>query len=374
MRTLDCKNFQIDRDSAEPLHLQLKQMLLREMRSFAATRLMLLPSERELAALLSLSRPTVHRAYAELLAEKLVRRRPDKSLEILSDSRCKIVGSYRVVGVLLPMDFPAYMENNHQNALPYLKGLIGRASELNMSCLMLRPPSLSASPADVNAFLDEHLPRLYGLIHLGAIRQTREDDWVLRHIMKRKEIPQVCVSGFANHSHIGAVYVDPVQGMEEACAFLQMRGYKSLGVVSSPSDWPQSPFIYIAQFREKTMIELAQRHGMEICGVVSCEDVAAIRQLLQKAQRPDVLFCQNDWIAGQVMEIVRDLHLRIPEDIGILGYDGRRTDGSLASIRLSAQQVASESIDMIVEHFEQGITDKNRIRKLASAFVLGSSL
>ena len=63
---INYQNLRPDRNSPEPLHIQLKDALVREIRTLPPNRDFPLKSERELAQLLKLSRPTPQRAYGEL--------------------------------------------------------------------------------------------------------------------------------------------------------------------------------------------------------------------------------------------------------------------------------------------------------------------
>lgn len=44
-------------------------------------------------------------------------------------------------------------------------------------------------------------------------------------------------------------------------------------------------------------------------------------ELLSKENRPDALFCHNDIIASQVYQVAKECCLRIPEDLGLIGFD-----------------------------------------------------
>ena len=74
---IDYAKMKPDHKSVEPLHVQLYQSLVREIRALPPGSDTILMSERELSALLKLGRCTTHRAYEQLLADRLVRRLPE---------------------------------------------------------------------------------------------------------------------------------------------------------------------------------------------------------------------------------------------------------------------------------------------------------
>lgn len=94
---------------------------------------------------------------------------------------------------------------------------------------------------------------------------------------------------------------------------------------------------YISKTRYSTSIERLNgcisailESGLEVrdewmvlsCGQGNDDDVyVRLRSMLDKPQRPDAVFCFNDKIAAIAYRAVRDLGLRVSDDVGIIGYD-----------------------------------------------------
>lgn len=366
-RDINYRDIVLDRDSAEPLRIQLKNALLREIRAASPDQQLILMSERELAALLSISRPTAHHAYQDLINDGLVRRRPDKSLIVSSGARNKIAGSYRVIGILLPMDFATFIDNNSGNAIPYLKGLIGRASELNISCMMLQAPGSDASDRETDDFLDEHFHRLLGLVHLGAMLHPGSHGRILRRIMERREIPQICVSGHCSYKHVGAVNCAPEEAMKEACRDMLKKNISTLGIVHGSNNFPESPFIYFASVRDKLMEDIARQHGIKVVNVISAKDEESLRRMFASADHPEAIYCHNDRIAQKVMFL--EQNIRGEQRCAYYAYDRNVDIPGLAHIDHHPEKIASRAVDMLVEYFEHGINPGNCDIKLPATFV-----
>lgn len=372
---IDYRKLNPDRKSGEPLHLQLHHSLVREIRSLPPNRRVALMSERELAQQLKLSRRTTHRAYEQLINEHLVRRMPDKSLVVRSDARTRITGAYPVIGVLVAMDIAKLMEQNDRGILPYLEGLIGRSSQRKISCIMLRAPDPSASPEEIEAFAEEHFPRLCGVVHLGGLGENPTGDPVLEQILRHTEIPQVCISGSVPNANTGSVYADPAAGLDELCRTLKERGCRSAGVIGN--QFYTRIFHYVASDRPDAMQEALKRNGLECRYVLRTvrktfrEQITAI---LTAADRPDVLLCHDDRMAHQVMEEAARLGIAVPDDLALVGYDCKQDDSFLASIFTDPRRIAENAVDMVMEHFENGISEKNRVKVLATSFSDGPSI
>ena len=363
-----------DRRSGEPLHLQLYNTLVREIRALPPNQHVALMSERELSVLLKLNRSTTHRAYEQLIADRLVRRMPDKSLVVRPDARTRITGTYRVIGVLMPFGFTRFVENNNQNILPYLEGMLERCSDLNMSCIMLRAPEPTASPEEIETFAAEHFPRLCGVIHLGRLNNTESSgDPVLEQLLKHTEIPQVCISGSVP-GKFGSVYADPAPGLDELCRTLKQRGFRRAGVI----DRKISPclFQYIAEQRPRIMREALVRNGLDCMFQIYPRylDRKPIAELLKRPDLPEVLLCHDDRIADLVVLTARERGIRIPGDLHLAGYDTRSNDPFIASVLTSPNDTAAAAVDMVMDHFENGVRENNRVRILPTRFVNGESL
>ena len=372
---IDYSKLNPDRKSGEPLHLQLFNSLVQAIRSLPPNRQVRLMSERELALLLNLSRRTTHRAYAHLIENHLVRRMPDKSLIVNSDARIRITGAYPVIGVLIAVDVSELLEQNERSILSYLEGLIGRCSKRNVSCIILRAPAPDASADEVEAFAAEHFPRLCGLIHLGGLSKNSNTDPVLERILSHTEIPQVCIAGAVPAPYTGAVYADPAPGLEELCRTLKERHFRSAGVFGPASI--SSLFHYAALDRAEVMAETLKQNGLEcrFVHLVPAEKInEEIIKILTSPRRPEVLLCYNDRIAYRIIEEADRLGIRIPDDLALAGYDCLKKDSFLASIQTHSQQVAENAVDMVLEHFENGISEKMRIKVLPTSFSDGLSI
>ena len=365
-----------DRRSGEPLHLQLYNTLVREIRALPPNQHVALMSERELSVLLKLNRSTTHRAYEQLIADRLVRRMPDKSLVVRPDARTRITGAYPVIGVLVAMDIVKLMEQDDRRILPYLEGLIGRSSQRKISCIMLRAPDPSASPEEVEAFAAEHFPRLCGVVHLGGLGGNLSDDPVLKQVLLHTEIPQVCISGSVPNANTGSVYADPAAGLDELCRTLKERGFRRAGVIGR--GLKTRIFEYIAIHRPEAMCSALKRNGLD-CQFTrsywrSAELTAGIHQILTASDRPEVLLCHDDTMAKQLLAQAGEMGISVPGDLYVSGYDCRSDDPFLASVRTDPRALAEAAVDMLMDHFENGVTAENRVRVFPTRFHDGDSI
>jgi LacI family transcriptional regulator len=97
-------------------------------------------------------------------------------------------------------------------------------------------------------------------------------------------------------------------------------------------------------------------------GAYTFESAAACGYaMLQRTERPTAMFCANDEMAAGLLQAARRAHLRVPEDLSVVGFDDFqiamqvsptlttvhspiRSVGSLAASKLFAQQTESGSL------------------------------
>ena len=79
--------------------------------------------------------------------------------------------------------------------------------------------------------------------------------------------------------------------------------------------------------------------------------IAALR--LPPTERPTAIFAWYDGVALRIMEIARELGLRIPEDLSLIGFDGTdmgvNTSPPLTTMRQPIVEIASHAITQVAQ-------------------------
>ncbi|MCG2762086.1 MAG: substrate-binding domain-containing protein, partial [Candidatus Atribacteria bacterium] len=88
-------------------------------------------------------------------------------------------------------------------------------------------------------------------------------------------------------------------------------------------------------------------------GDISMEDGhKRTKQMLEKNLNFTAIFAYNDMMAFGSMQAIREKGLRIPEDIGLVGYDDipfcSLTSPALTTIRLKKQELGIESVKLLL--------------------------
>jgi LacI family transcriptional regulator len=174
-------------------------------------------------------------------------------------------------------------------------------------------------------------------------------------------VPVVLVHCFDIHGRYSTVLPDEVQGGYAAARLLLDSGRRRLGLINLPDG------LVAASARREGFL-----HALEEAGVPSdpstlvssgpeAEDAFLVAKQLLSHHRLDGLFCANDRIAMGAYEAARELGLRIPEDISIVGFDNQEIIAKslrppLTSVALPFREMGERGAELLMRASEGGET------------------
>ena len=374
---MEFSDIKLDRTADEPLHLQLTEAL-RHYILDSSVNIRHLPSERSLCDTLKLNRSTVHRAYETLLQRGILRQCSNKKLEIIPGAKRIIAGTFPAVGVLLPEQFSTYVSHSYSSSLPYLKGIFDRAAEHKCSVFMLQIPPPESSEKEVTAFMEENLSKLIGIIHLGA--RDCDNDFPLEKVFQSTHLPQVSISGVSDFRHIGNIRTDFSAAAKELASLLRRKNCRTFGILDC-LNLKRGSFSYAVAERSQIMVKHLSDSGLRLLPGwhITSEGPGSVSRTLAAAARsnrdlPDFIWCVNDYTALQTIKFFAAQNIRVPEDLKIAGFDGTVPESGLTTIGQDFYQLGAGAVDLLLEHFEQGISNSNRDRFVKASFISGHTV
>jgi len=212
-----------------------------------------------------------------------------------------------------------------------------------------------------------------------------EQDVIVRHIQERASdgVILLCydeftysISDFIENANcpivtinrkisdkLSSFQIDNVKGAKSVVDYLIVKGHTRIAHICGPAN------SYNAQDRKKGYIEAMSEYGMEIpeaylaVGDWKIESgYAATRELMELSDPPTALFCSNDHMAIGALEALRELRLRVPDDVSVVGFDdseiSRVIQPRLTTVRqpldelgaLAASEVVTRSRDAERQH------------------------
>lgn len=197
-----------------------------------------------------------------------------------------------------------------------LSGIEQQANELGYSLLLslMRHPEKN----DVEQVLRDMLSRYVDGIIWAMPEIGNNRDWIQQGT-PQLSVPIVFLS-MEPQPNLSVVAVDNRSGGRMATEHLLDQGYRTIGLITGPLDW------WEARQRRLGWQDALQEAGIEDDLVVEGDWTAesgerGLRQLLK--QRPDIdaVFVCNDQMALGALQAARQLGIRVPADLGLVGFD-----------------------------------------------------
>lgn len=191
--------------------------------------------------------------------------------------------------------------------------------------------------------------------------QDRDDD--IRNLIDAN-IPFVVVGRDFENIQVDAIYNDEIKGGFLATEYLIKKGHKRIALIDG--------FLYKSPAKARlegykralNKYNLPLDDSLVSVGDINMEDgYERTRQMLEKDLDFTAIFTYNDMMAFGSMQAIKERGLRIPEDIGLVGYDdipySSLISPPLTTIRLKKQELGVESVKLLFSRIN-GIRKKTK--------------
>jgi LacI family transcriptional regulator len=174
--------------------------------------------------------------------------------------------------------------------------------------------------------------------------------------------PVVAVDPHAGSSTLPTVDSHNLQGAMAATEYLLGLGHRRIGFLAGRPD------LESARLREEGYRQALAQAGIDfdpalfrVGGYSLASAAGPARELLEMDDRPTAIFAANDLSAIATMQEARDLGLRIPDDVSVIGFDNipesALTDPPLTTIDQSIQTMGFEAAKLLVRLIDEPDSD-----------------
>lgn len=203
---------------------------------------------------------------------------------------------------------------------------------------------------DYDNILKKHLFSGILLVH-NVVDLELLDDLRLRY-------PVVMCSEHCDKSNVSFVSIDDNIAAQNAINYLITIGRTKIAFINSMLK------NNYAKHREKGVVQALKHAGLtlnldwiaHIADINFDMAVSAATSMLSMAERPDAFFCVSDVYAAAVIKAANGLHLRVPEDVAVMGFDNislsTMTVPSLTTISQPSFQIGQQSCDILINQIE----------------------
>lgn len=218
--------------------------------------------------------------------------------------------------------------------------------------------SYEREKTDIKALFNS---RVDGML-ISVSRETKNFDHIESIISKG--VPVVFYDRMYGNPNTSKVIVDDYIGAKEAVEHLIDQGYKRIAHLEG------APGLFISEDRKRGYIDALKEHKMEVkdaliqeCPSGSQEDGnRATKKLLAMSQPPDAIFTNNDPMAIGAMMAIKEKGLKIPQDIGLVGFSnwsyGSLIEPSLTTVDQPGFEMGQEAARLLIRQIEAGDKDQ----------------
>ncbi|MCX7799071.1 MAG: LacI family transcriptional regulator [Fimbriimonadales bacterium] len=236
-------------------------------------------------------------------------------------------------------------------ASPYaqsvLNGILNEAEKAGRHVLIVT----RCEPSDPEGALDRVLEgHADGLIFMA----TYTLEGVFEELARRG-FPFVVLSGIADGAP--SLCADNAGGVRQAIEHLHGLGHRRIGHLEG------IPGHLDGRERKEAFLEMVGELGLPLRphwiargNFEPVQGAEAARAVLRGEDRPTALFCANDEMAIAALAVARELGIRVPDELSIVGFDDAAnaslTDPPLTTVRQPSESMGAAAVRALLERID----------------------
>ncbi len=238
-----------------------------------------------------------------------------------------------------------------------LSGMYSYAESVNYEVVLFTTSSAHQKEKTYIQFCKEH--NIGGAVLNGI----RIDDPYF-HELVNSDLPCVLIDVLAEGGNTSSVTIDNIEAAKDAVAYLITQNHRTIGMINGRKEAD------VSIQRYKGYIKALKQHHITIDEdkiiYADFDEVKAYektKSLLRRYPEITALFCASDMMAIGAMRAIKDINLRIPQDISIVGFDNiplsEYTTPPLTTIDQDFYKRGAEAAKQLLKMIQQEKVEKN---------------
>lgn len=172
--------------------------------------------------------------------------------------------------------------------------------------------------------------------------------------LQESGLPFVLLGRWFDELEADYVATDDIQGGFLATEHLIKQGHERIALLGGP------PYISSAKERFQGYKKALDQYGIELdeglvrSGAITMKDGYTIaKALLSTKPRPTAIFAYSDFVALGIVKAIREVGLKIPGDIAIVGYDDIEFSSCLevplTTVRIPKREIGRQAVEILLE-------------------------
>lgn len=194
--------------------------------------------------------------------------------------------------------------------------------------------------------------------------------------LQEDSFPFVVIGNATDRPELHCVDNDNVHAGRIATQHLIDGGYRKIAMIGGP------PELTVTRDRVQGYCQACEAAGLptEVVHSEFGQDAArvAASRLFERNDRPDAVLALDDYMAMGVFQAARTYQIRIPSDLGVVGFNDSAlceiVDGGLTSVNLRIDKMVRWSIRRLLDVIEERPLETERQKMMpCDLFIRGSS-
>lgn len=195
-----------------------------------------------------------------------------------------------------------------------------------------------------------------GFVDGAIVVSAREDDPITA-ALERLHIPTVLVGRPETAPELPSVSIDNRTAARDITERLVSTGRRRIGMIAAALD-RDSGRDRLAGFRDALGDAFDDALVVEVPLYSFHSGQEGMRQLLRRAPDLDGIFAASDAIAAGAVDVLKEAGKRIPNDVGVVGFDDSawalRCQPALSTVRQPAGALGARAAELVLDEIRRG--------------------
>lgn len=211
----------------------------------------------------------------------------------------------------------------------------------------------------------------------GLIFATAHHDSHHIYELKKNDFPVVLVVR-SLEEEIDAIVVDNFKGGYDATSYLIKTGHKKIAIINGR----QELRLYNERFEGYKAALSDAGMAIDKDFIIDGTDENAkgyhdLKELVSHQNRPDGIFATSDLKAISAIRAIKDMKLKVPEDISVIGFDNLEMssyiDPTLSTISQPLYEMGIRAVNKLIQIIESETKMKSQIEMLSCDMIIRKS-
>ncbi len=177
------------------------------------------------------------------------------------------------------------------------------------------------------------------------------------------DLPLVVLDAYFENLPLDCVLINNAQGAFVATSYLARQGHTEIGYLTSKVrtvNFSERHEGYRKAFRKQKLVK-REEYSFQLTPSIegACTDMKAALQLRPKL--PTAFFADNDVIAAGAIRAFKEMGVRVPEDVSVVGFDDiplcSSLDPPLTTVGVPKERLGSLAMDRLYAKIEQAVPE-----------------